>query len=81
MPDEHKDNIVELPQQEAPEVEGTMIIEMLSDGDVHVLGVPPNIRIAIGVLHAAIAKVILYYINKAQQGKLDALGTVIEVDG
>ena len=37
MPDEHKDNVVELPQPEAPEIEGTMVIEMLSDGDVHVL--------------------------------------------
>ena len=78
MPDEHKDNIVELPQPEAPEVEGTMLIEMLPDGDVNVLGVPPNLMTAIGVLHAATAKIMLHYVVMAQQGKLDAFGTVIE---
>jgi len=78
MPDEHKDNVIELPQPEAPEIEGTMVIEMLSDGDVNVLGVPKNLQTAIGVLHAAIAKVIFYYISLAQRGELDALGTVIE---
>ena len=84
MPDEHKDNVVVLlgegqgEQQEERKIVSQIVIDMYEDGGVYVWGIPKNIQTAMGALHSAMVNVIFHFIQRAQQGKLDAFGTVIE---
>jgi len=57
-----------------PSIVNVVTIECLEDGDVNVLGIPPNVFEAIGIMNAAVSKVVLSLIGRAQRGEVDIVG-------